>query len=171
MNPTVHWLDEYCNAKLTSPSYGKLLNALIKEYKINLDRYITSTTALIDRDDGYNNYAVDLPDTYIVKLFENGMPFYYMAVIAALSKQIGDRVDINLNATFGSGAVALMRSNKNGKYLCAFVHELDDDTDNNGFFVWSDSIDTAEFASLNKSNVQQMSKQTTLRAGIDLLLN
>ena len=170
MNADVQWLDEYCNAKLASQSYGKLLGPLIKEYKINLDRYITSVLALVDTEDGYANQPINLPDTYAANLLEAGMPFYYLTVVSALSKVAGDRLEINTIISSSDNHVLLMRSNINGKYLCAFVNELDDDIDNNNFFVWSDGIDTTEFVSLNKSTVHGMCKQTTLRSGIDLLL-
>jgi len=170
MDPNMQWFDGYCDAKLSSMSFEKLLGPLIKEYKINLDRHISSILALIDHDDGYNNHAVILPDICMMHLLERGMPFFYITVISALSKEIGNRLEINVNISSGVGPVVLMRSNKNGKYLCAFVDGLDDDLDNNNFFVWSGDVDTMEFASLNKQTVQQMSKQTTLRAGIELLL-
>ena len=127
MNADVHWLDEYCNAKLASQSYGKLLGPLIKEYKINLDRYITSILALVDRDDGYGNHPIDLPNTYAAQLLEAGMPFYYITVISALSKIAADRLQIKTNINSTDNPTVLMRSNINGKYLCAFVQELDDD--------------------------------------------
>ena len=170
MNNTIRWLDEYCNAKLISPSYNKLVGALIKEYKINLDRYVSSIVSLVNDKDGHDNYAIDIPAEYVQSSINAGIPFYYITVLVALSKIVGDRMEININSNFERNVVTLLKSNKNGKYLCAFIDEMDDDLDNNGFFVWNNDVNTPEFNSLNKITIQNMCKQTTLRSGLDLLL-
>lgn len=180
MYTNVHLLDEYCNAKLHSPQCGKMLNALIKEYKISVDKYISSIVRLLENSNNNNNDNMpnvinnQLSTDILLQFLEIGLPFYYVAVVAELSKLPGNHIHINTaitSITSTNNIHILMRSNINNKYLCAFVNELDDDIDNNNFFIWDQSIDILQNNSVDKLIIQNMSKQTTLFSGIDILLS
>ena len=175
MNANVHLLDEYCNAKLHSSQCEKMLNALIKEYKISVDKYISSIVRLIENSNNNNNMPNivhnQLSTDILLQFLEIGLPFYYVAVVAELSKLPGNYIHINTTITSTNNVHILMRSNINNKYLCAFVNELDDDIDNNNFFIWDQSIDILQNNNIDKLIIQNMSKQTTLFSGIDILLS
>lgn len=175
MNANVHMLDEYCNAKLHSSQCGKMLNALIKEYKISVDKYISSIVRLLENSNNNNNIPNVVPNQLsndiLLQFLEIGLPFYYVAVVAELSKLPVNHININTTITSTNNVHILMRSNINNKYLCAFINELDDDIDNNNFFIWDQSIDILQNNNIDKLIIQNMSKQTTLFSGIDILLS
>ena len=55
------------------------------------------------------------------------------------------------------------------KYLCYFASNLNEDPDNNCFFVWDKKIDN-EFNSLTLNKVYEYKKQTSLKYGFEMLL-
>ena len=151
----------YYDFKLEDGKQEKLVDVFIKGFTNNLNDYAKSVVTLVDAmiKTGPNTVQHLQMEQQLIYA---GFPlFYNMVVTKLLAKQYdgftiysGRLLDAELQASKirSDGLIVLMKSTKNSRYLCAFKNSLDEDTDNNSFFVWDKQIDQ-EFSSLNKSKM------------------
>ena len=170
--------DKHCEIKLTSHDSDKLLEVICDAYKNILKQYISTICTVLKTIEPIDRSVVTIdPITMTHQYISGGLPLYYTVIASSyhtskdLQILIGDDFynEFNMSKTRQDGLMVLMRYVPNNKYLCVFRDSLDELFDNNSFFVWEKPIDD-QFELLNKSKIQQMSKQTTFLSGLELML-